>query len=508
MFRATATITENLVSENYSGGIVIDQSNVVMTRNRIIGNGSFGSGGGLSNRQANVLVADNLILNNQSPASPGIYSYASNDTIVNNTLIGNQGDTYPDGEGAAIYALYVNTVTIANNIVAYNSAGIAVSNWLQLSTEPVILANNDSYGNSDFNFRGISPGPGDISLNPCFVDSLTEYYHLQSGSPCIDAGDNAYASTGDKDLDGRPRIIDTIVDMGCYETGSVPPYTTCTLSGTAGLNDWYVGPSVQATLTASDDYGGVVASTKWAYSATAPVWNTYTSPISHARLGISNLYFYSTDLEGNVEQTRTAPIKFDNSLPVVNINSPAATTVYTRVSPITYSGTASDGVSGLLSVRWMNAQGGSGPCAGTTSWSAGVPLVQGLNRVTIWAKDNAGNSYSATRPITYDNIAPAVTTTFPVQNATGVLRSVTIRVNFNDYIQAGSAYSSITLKRGNTNITITKNIIGKTLYVKATTNLNGNANHTLTIPVSAIKDMAGNPLGTQFILNFRTGSAI
>ncbi len=57
--------------------------------------------------------------------------------------------------------------------------------------------------------------------NPGFVDAANGDYRLAAGSPCIDAGDNAYVTTA-TDLAGNTRIANGTVDIGCYEYGSSP----------------------------------------------------------------------------------------------------------------------------------------------------------------------------------------------------------------------------------------------------------------------------------------------
>ncbi len=51
------------------------------------------------------------------------------------------------------------------------------------------------------------------------MDSAGGNYRLQSGSPCVGAGDVTVVSTAWTDADGNPRTNDGTVDIGAYESG-------------------------------------------------------------------------------------------------------------------------------------------------------------------------------------------------------------------------------------------------------------------------------------------------
>jgi hypothetical protein len=147
--------------------------------------------------------------------------------IVNNTIVNSHGSAVffsypaPDAYGYGI-SLGGNTtgLTVANNVIAYNSTGVSAS-----STDA--FSHNCFYGNIYGSATG-GADPigvnGNILADPLFASLGAGDYHLQLLSPCVDAGDNA-AVWGDTDLDGRTRVIAGTVDIGAYETTYAAAYT-------------------------------------------------------------------------------------------------------------------------------------------------------------------------------------------------------------------------------------------------------------------------------------------
>jgi hypothetical protein len=149
---------------------------------------SASSGGGAYNGTLN-----NCTLTGNSASYGG--GGASSSTLNNCTLTGNSAGNY--GGGA-------NYGTLKNCIVYYNSASSGLN-----------------YSGSTFNYSCTMPlpasGTGNISNAPLFADTNGwANLRLQSNSPCINAGNNAYV-TAATDLDGLPRIAGCTVDVGAHE---------------------------------------------------------------------------------------------------------------------------------------------------------------------------------------------------------------------------------------------------------------------------------------------------
>lgn len=90
---------------------------------------------------------------------------------------------------------------------------------------------------------------------------------------------------------------------------------------------------------------------------------------------------------------------FDNSAdpipPAITITSPAVNTFTTTEGAIDLAGVASDN-KGVAFVLWTSDRAGVGLAQGADAWNIKqLPLLQGLNRITITARDAAGNTANA-----------------------------------------------------------------------------------------------------------------
>jgi hypothetical protein len=91
---------------------------------------------------------------------------------------------------------------------------------METSHYSTVVLNYCAYEEDIGGSGAVIPIPFDscITSDPLFVDAENGDYHLQSGSPCIDVGDNSLVPAGTStDLDGNPRIQNGTVDMGAYE---------------------------------------------------------------------------------------------------------------------------------------------------------------------------------------------------------------------------------------------------------------------------------------------------
>jgi parallel beta-helix repeat protein len=144
---------------------------------------------------------------------------SSDPTVINNTIAFN-ATGIDDGGGYG--------PVVMDNIVTNNSRYGVYAVGLQPQ-----LTYNDAWGN-DTNYRNCTPGIGSDSADPAFVDTATRDFHLQPGSPCINAG-NPAAQYNDPD--------GTRNDMGAYGGPGAPALLPQATLLVPQMNELRAGPA-------------------------------------------------------------------------------------------------------------------------------------------------------------------------------------------------------------------------------------------------------------------------
>ncbi|MBN1164583.1 MAG: right-handed parallel beta-helix repeat-containing protein [Candidatus Krumholzibacteriota bacterium] len=175
---------------NKRGNVInIKNCNVAQTvvRGFTIRNGScYGDNAGIRIQySSDVVIRNNVITANRAD---GIRVYSASPRIINNTIAGNGRNGIMSHNEAQ--PEIVNNIIVDNNLLWPASCeygwGLYASSCAVINCSyNNIWKHNNNYG---IETEGIcSPGIGDISINPMFVDTEGDF-HLSAGSPCIDAG--------------------------------------------------------------------------------------------------------------------------------------------------------------------------------------------------------------------------------------------------------------------------------------------------------------------------------
>jgi alpha-tubulin suppressor-like RCC1 family protein len=225
------TLTGNWAYDHGGGAYGGTLNNCTLT-----GNYTYGCGGGADSCSLNNCT----LTGNRAREDTGGGAYYG--TLYNCTLTGNSAW---NGGGVA-YASVNNCTLTGNSASSYGGGayGGTLTNCIVFyNTAPT----NANCSGSTFNYCCTTPlplGPGNISSDPMFVNVASNDYHLLPSSPCVNAGTNQDWMTNATDLDGNPRIICGVVDMGAYELNMV-----CTVLITSQPTNQTVAAGGNSTFT-------------------------------------------------------------------------------------------------------------------------------------------------------------------------------------------------------------------------------------------------------------------
>lgn len=220
------TVSNNVITGNtaFSGGAIVCTDSCATISGNTISVNSAGLGGGIACYGSSVSIINNFVTGNSAVyCGGGIYCSISSPTIAGNVIANNEAL-----DGSGIYCGYSSSPTVTNCTITQNSAESGGGVYGEDTTPPTIT-NCILWGNGE-DLHGCcatyscikNPSDdvereGNFRHDPLFLNSAAADFHLQPGSPCIDAGSDEAPGIPSSDIDGEARPSGLRVDIGADE---------------------------------------------------------------------------------------------------------------------------------------------------------------------------------------------------------------------------------------------------------------------------------------------------
>jgi hypothetical protein len=350
----------------------------------------------------------------------------------------------------------------------------------------------------------------------------------------------ATLTTGVKDLAGNALAI---TKTWSFTTGTTADITVPTVSSVIPANAAVgiaLNASVAATFSEAMDPLTITSATFTLMQGTTPVAGTvsyvgttatfhptsnlvastaYTATLT---TGVKNLS--SNALASNYSWSFTTGATVDTTPPTVLSTVPASALTGVAINA-SVNATFSKVMNPLtITSATFSLMQGTTPVAGTVSYvgrTATFTPTSNLTASTVYTatittgvKDLAGNVLAATKTwsfttgATLDTTPPTVSSTAPLDVATGVALNSTVYATFSKVMDVATfTTTTFTLKQATTVVPGAVTYVGTTATFSPTSNLVASTVYTATI-TTGVKDLAGNALAVTKTWSFTTGVTV
>ncbi len=415
------TLSEVTIRGNSSerqGGGIVSVANLTVDRSTISGNTAASKGGGISAYGTMTIRQSTISGNNGGNRGGGIHTYGSL-TLSQSTVVGN---TATFGGGIHRYNSNTSPLTLTNTIVAGNKTSSGTATDLSIGSSLTSASHHNLIGDTA-TAGGLTNGVnGNIvgrSLSSVLNTTLannggpTLTHALITGSPALNAGDNAALPADTFDLDGDANTTEAVLfdqrgsgfarmsgvatDIGAVEfvtaptvTVAVSPASTAedgsgnlvfTFTRDVSTGSLTVNFSLTGSATSGTDYStsatGSVTFADGASTATVTIDPTLDGNAENDETVVATV-LSGTGYQAGSTSAATGSILNDDAFPTLSITAASASQAEgnSGSTPFTFTVTRTGDTNGNTSASFTVS--GSGANAATAN---DFPLSSGTNLV-------------------------------------------------------------------------------------------------------------------------------